>query len=157
MKSSSSKILKLGGIIVLGIFGLAGLIYVSRIKNVSESNKTEEDKDALKSDCGPETTEVTNHDEVIKPASVKPRPRTEFTNPEDLMEHALREVLKEEKFGSSDEFLENFISTASVLCEDISWFDYFPKNLEEMSTLLTKFGLNKEFEAKLYNKYIYKK
>jgi len=156
MKSSSSKILKLGGIIVLGIFGLAGLIYISSNKNVSEKKKTEDDN-TQKSDCDPETTKETNQDEIIKPASVKPKPKPEFSNPEDLVEHAIREVLRKNEFRSTDEFLENVIQTSIMLSEDISWFDYFPKSFEDLWTLLKRYSLDKEFEAKLYNKFIDKK
>lgn len=155
MKSSSSKILKLGGIIGLGIFGLAGLIYWKRsIKNVSEIKGTEEGN-AQKSEAVPETTKETNQDD-IQPASVRAKTKTEFNSPEELIEDTLRTVLKDNEFRSSDEFLEHFISKASTLCDDYSWFDYFPKNSNELREELEKYGLLKQFDVQLYNKFMKK-
>ena len=154
MKSSSSKILKLGGIIGLGIFGLAGFIYWKRIKNVSE-NRTEEGN-AQKSDADPETTKEMNQDEDVKPASVKTKKKTEFSSAEELIEDTLRTVLKEDQFGSSDEFLNNFITIATTTCDDYSWFDYFPKNSDELREVLDKYGLLKQFDVQLYNKFMKK-
>jgi len=150
MKSSSSKILKLGGIIGLGIFGLAGLIYWKRsIKNVSEVKGTEEGN-AQKSEADPETTKETNHDE---PASARTKTKTEFNSPEELIEDTLRIVLKENEFRSSDEFLEHFILRASTLCDDYSWFDYFPKSSNELREALKKYGLLEQFDVQLYNEF----
>lgn len=154
MKSSSSKILKLGGIIVLGIFGLAGLIYVRRNRNVSEKNI--EEGNAQKSELSPETTKEKNHDEDVKPASTRTKTKTEFSSPEELTEYLLREVLKEDDFESGDEFLEKFIRKASALCSDDSWFDYFPKSSNEAREELDKYGLLKQFDVQLYNKFMKK-
>lgn len=155
MKSSSSKILKLGGIIGLGIFGLAGLIYWKRsIKNVSEVKGTEEGN-AQKSEADPETTKESNHGD-IQPASARTKTKTEFNSPEELIENTLRTVLKENEFRSSDEFLEHFISRASTLCDDYSWFDYFPKSSNELREVLDKYGFLKQFDVQLYNKFMKK-
>lgn len=146
MKSSSSKILIVGGIII-GIFGLVCLVSKGKRKNVSKKVCTTQKSDV---DACERKEVKSEHDEERKPAKSH---RISYSTPESLMEHVLRDELKKNNFESTDDFLSNFIKMASLYCEDYSWFDYFPKSANELREALGKYGLLEQFDIQLYNKF----
>ena len=150
MESNSSKILKISGIL-LGIFGLVSLIYYRREKNVSSNVETQ--KSDGEDSRQEEKTEHDEHISALIKNDHKEAERLSFSDPDELIEYVLREVLKDKEFSSGEEFLEKVITMSSLLCENYEWFNYFPKNSSELGEILDKYGLRQQFNVQLYNKY----
>ncbi len=157
MKSSLSKLAVLGTII-LGFLGTTVLGLKKKDKNKEKTRK--EDNNTKSNDVQRISENKTETAKEVSPA-VATNERKQvalrrtiktYNDVDDLLVDVLREVLKEAEFSNSTEFMGNFIQKSVVLCDNNNWYDYFPKNIEEMEDLLKKYNLFNEYNAIIFNK-----
>jgi hypothetical protein len=73
---------------------------------------------------------------------------------DDLLLYAIKSVLNSGNFNSPYDFMSNVITIATVMCENDEWFEYFPKNMDELTEILETNNLLQEYNVKLYRNYM---
>lgn len=156
--NSSKKVITVIGLI-LGIFGLSSIIYrkyKKRKGNVSEGEpikgNAQKSVDEREKE-GENIIHVNLNDDCARKTKTQPIAVT-FATEDDLIEYTLREILAEDEWRTYDEFIQRFVQTASLRCENTAWIESFPKTNEELNEVLKKYRLLEQFDAQLYNNYV---
>lgn len=157
-ENKSSKIV----VAVIGILGFLGLALVGRriySKNVSNKNDSDNNSKNIEENIidnsKPEIQDKTI--ENNKPSSDSARnkeSRISFKDVDDLLLYAIKSVLNSENFASPSDFMSSVITIATVMCENDEWFEYFPKDIDELKKILEIHNLLQEYNIKLYKNYV---
>jgi hypothetical protein len=157
-ENKSSKIV----VAIIGILGFLGLALVGRkIYSKNVGNKIDPDNNSknieenIIDNSKPEIQDKTI--ENNKPSSDSARnkeSRISFKDVDDLLLYAIKSVLNSENFASPSDFMSNVITIATVMCENDEWFEYFPKDIDELKKILEIHNLLQEYNIKLYKNYV---
>lgn len=157
-ENKSSKIV----VAIIGILGFLGLALVRRkIYSKNVGNKIDPDNNSknieenIIDNSKPEIQDKTI--ENNKPSSDSARnkeSRISFKDVDDLLLYAIKSVLNSENFASPSDFMSNVITIATVMCENDEWFEYFPKDIDELKKILEIHNLLQEYNIKLYKNYV---
>lgn len=157
-ENKSSKIV----VAIIGILGFLGLALVGRkIYSKNVGNKIDPDNNSknieenIIDNSKPEIQDKTI--ENNKPSSDSARnkeSKISFKDVDDLLLYAIKSVLNSENFASPSDFMSNVITIATVMCENDEWFEYFPKDIDELKKILEIHNLLQEYNIKLYKNYV---
>lgn len=157
-ENKSSKIV----VAIIGILGFLGLALVGRriySKNVS-NRTTDSDNNSKNIEENIEYSKPEIQDKTIennRPSSDSARnkeSKISFKDVDDLLLYAIKSVLNSENFTSPSDFMSNVITIATVMCENDEWFEYFPKNIDDLKKILEIHNLLQEYNIKLYKNYV---
>lgn len=158
MKENKSS--KIVARILLGL-GLLGLAFVGKIvysKNVGNNGHPDNSNNIGENIKEPGKTEIQDKTiENSKPCSDSARnkePKITFKDVDDLLLYAIKSVLNSGNFNSPYDFMSQVIRIATVMCENDEWFEYFPKNIDELKTILELNNLLQEYNIILYKNYV---
>ncbi len=158
MKENKSS--KIVARILLGL-GLLGLAFVGKIvysKNVGNNRHPDNSNNIGENIKEPGKTEIQDKTiENSKPCSGSARnkePKITFKDVDDLLLYAIKSVLNSENFNSPYDFMSQVIRIATVMCENDEWFEYFPKNIDELKKILELNNLLQEYNIILYKNYV---
>ncbi len=157
-ENKSSKIV----VAIIGILGFLGLALVGRkVYSRNVSNRiTDSDNNSKDIEENIEYNKPEIRDKTIennKPSSDSARnkeSKISFKDVDDLLLYAIKSVLNSENFTSPSDFMSNVITIATVMCENDEWFEYFPKNIDELKKILEIHNLLQEYNIKLYKNYV---
>lgn len=155
--NNTSKIV-VAVISVLGFLGLLVLGKKSLDKNVKIEKDSEEKNINTKEE--PQAPDIQDKTNVVNiEPNVESSERNKETLPvfedyEDLITYSINSVLKDADFCDQSEFMGKVITLASILCDNDEWFNYFPKNIDELKEILERNNLLQEYNIKLYKNYV---
>lgn len=155
--NNTSKIV-VAVISVLGFLGLLVLGKKSLEKNVKIEKDSEEKNINTKEE--PQAPDIQDKTNVVNiEPNVESSERNKETLPvfedyEDLITYSIKSVLKDADFCDQSEFMGKVITLASILCDNDEWFNYFPKNIDELKEILERNNLLQEYNIKLYKNYV---
>lgn len=156
MKENNPSKIVVISTIILGFLGLA--VVGRRIYKRNVGNNGHPDKEIIEEDTESDNLEVQDKtDENSNPCSDSIRnkePKITFKDVDDLLLYAIKSVLDSENFRSPYDFMSDVICIATVMCENDEWFEYFPKNMEELTKILETNNLLQEYNVKLYRNYM---
>lgn len=155
-ENKSSNIVVIGGLIL----GFLGLVFIGKKiydRNVG-NNRNPDKNDYMEENIEPDISESQDKtEEDIKPSSDSVRnkeSKVSFKDVDELLLYAIRSVLDSENFRSPYDFMSSVITLATVMCENDEWFEYFPKDMEELKRILEINNLLQEYNVKLYKNYV---
>ena len=156
--NNKSKILVIGGITILGLLGLWVFGKNKFRKNVkiekdSEDNNIDEEKPQTP-DIQDKTQQITEPEPVVESSARNKETLPVFEDYEDLIVYSIKSVLKDAEFCDQSDFMGKVITLASILCDNDEWFNYFPKNIDELKDILERNNLLQEYNIKLYKNYV---
>ena len=156
-ENKSSKIV----VTIIGILGFLGLAFVGKriySKNVGNNGHPDNSDNIEENIEDPSKTEIQDKKtENNKPCSGSARnkePKITFKDVDDLLLYAIKSVLNSGNFNSPYDFMSSVITIATVMCENDEWFEYFPKNMDELTEILETNNLLQEYNVKLYRNYM---
>lgn len=157
-ENKSSKIV----VAIIGILGFLGLALVGRkIYSKNVGNKIDPDNNSknieenIIDNSKPEIQDKTIENNKPSSDSVRNKEsRISFKDVDDLLLYAIKSVLNSENFASPSDFMSNVITIATVMCENDEWFEYFPKDIDELKKILEIHNLLQEYNIKLYKNYV---
>ena len=155
-ENKSSNIVVIGGLIL----GFLGLVFIGQKiydRNVG-NNRNPDKNDYMEENIEPDISESQDKTkEDTKPSSDSVRnkeSKVSFKDVDELLLYAIRSVLDSENFRSPYDFMSSVITLATVMCENDEWFEYFPKDMEELKRILEINNLLQEYNVKLYKNYV---
>lgn len=155
-ENKSSNIVVIGGLIL----GFLGLVFIGKKiydRNVG-NNRNPDKNDYMEENIEPDISESQDKTkEDTKPSSDSVRnkeSKVSFKDVDELLLYAIRSVLDSENFRSPYDFMSSVITLATVMCENDEWFEYFPKDMEELKRILEINNLLQEYNVKLYKNYV---
>lgn len=156
--NNTSKIVVISGL-VLGFLGLLVLGRNKFRKNV-KIEKDSEENNINTNEEEPQAPDIQDKTNVvnIEPAAESSERNKEtlpvFEDYEDLITYSIRSVLKNADFCDQSDFMGKVITLASILCDNDEWFNYFPKDIDELKEILERNNLLQEFNIKIYKNYV---
>lgn len=155
-ENKSSNIVVIGGLIL----GFLGLVFIGKKiydKNVG-NNRNPDKNDYMEENIEPDISESQDKTkEDTKPSSDSVRnkeSKVSFKDVDELLLYAIKSVLDSENFRSPYDFMSSVITLATVMCENDEWFEYFPKDMEELKRILEINNLLQEYNVKLFKNYV---
>jgi len=155
-ENKSSNIVVIGGLIL----GFLGLVFIGKKiydRNVG-NNRNPDKNDYMEENIEPDISESQDKtEEDTKPSSDSVRnkeSKVSFKDVDELLLYAIKSVLDSENFRSPYDFMSSVITLATVMCENDEWFEYFPKDIEELKRILEINNLLQEYNVKLYKNYV---
>ncbi len=155
-ENKSSNIVVIGGLIL----GFLGLVFIGKKiydRNVG-NNRNPDKNDYMEENIEPDISEFqdkTKEDTQPSSDSVRNKEsKVSFKDVDELLLYAIKSVLDSENFRSPYDFMSSVITLATVMCENDEWFEYFPKDMEELKRILEINNLLQEYNVKLYKNYV---
>jgi len=130
---------------LLGFLGISVLVGKKRRKK--ENKKELEQIKDIKLDTDVQGSENKTETEKVSPTiednerKLASKQRIIYNDVDDLLVDVLKRVLKEADFSNPSDFMESFIKKSTVLCDNNDWYNYFPKNKEELEDFVGKENL----------------
>ena len=155
--NNTSKIV-VAVISVLGFLGLLVLGKKSLEKNVKIEKDSEEKnintKEEPQAPDIQDKTDVVNIEPNVESSERNKEALPVFEDYEDLITYSIKSVLKNADFCDQSDFMGKVITLASILCDNDEWFNYFPKNIDELKEILERNNLIQEYNIRIYKKYV---
>lgn len=155
--NNTSKIV-VAVISVLGFLGLLVLGKKSLEKNVKIEKDSEEKnintKEEPQAPDIQDKTDVVNIEPDVESSERNKEALPIFEDYEDLITYSIKSVLKNADFCDQSDFMGKVITLASILCDNDEWFNYFPKNIDELKEILERNNLLQEYNIRIYKKYV---
>lgn len=155
--NNTSKIV-VAVISVLGFLGLLVLGKKSLEKNVKIEKDSEEKnintKEEPQAPDIQDKTDVVNIEPNVESSERNKEALPIFEDYEDLITYSIKSVLKNADFCDQSDFMGKVITLASILCDNDEWFNYFPKNIDELKEILERNNLLQEYNIRIYKKYV---
>lgn len=140
------------------LLGFLGISVLARKKRRKKENKRElEQIKDIKLDTDVQGSENKTETEKVSPTiednerKLASKQRIIYNDVDDLLVDVLKRVLKEADFSNPSDFMESFIKKSTVLCDNNDWYNYFPKNKEELEALLKRYNLFHEYSTVIFN------